>query len=583
MSYMYGRHLNKSTYNFVRGLQDVLDLKVGSKSRLMEYDFQLQHLDNQCLSADERVVLFIMNEIGINNKQMDNFLLNELSMATLNVHKLNQTRSFGWIPVWDLITSLNSSWSSIDMREAGGGSGLGFQIYCKSSSSTGEEEGEVIIATGGGGGGGGIDFVMSTFGGGGGGGIQYRQIKPKQQPAINGSDMGTNLSDWYSRGGGGGCGTVSDIADCDATFTTASGKTVYISCGQSLDDNIASESQMNIASAMQQCYSDMNNKVILRGGGGGGGGGVGGDNCSISFGYGFGFEIEYSHRQIENNIQYKDEDELGYIGDNEGGGDDPYDTLSQLMLDVSSLCSDDNGVCAWGCRCYWTKLLLNESIMKNCGDAVGSLSSSSSKYESLSNRCQADPKLSLVWNMYIAYSHIKCPACASSPSSPLKLEEETDTLSQVINSKHSHCFTLSDNIIHHSSTAPTPTTNVYVEEDSVTSDSKMEIILMSSNTATGLHPQGSINSMRSETQWLLFLMLLVMGFLTITLKYCSRNGLKKGNCDSQSSGTRRFMYSPPPPLTYDDGGGMAKKPRINYGAMTMYCESLPQQHVNVTD
>ena len=356
---------------------------------------------------------------------------------------LNQTRAFGWLPVsrfaqtatarranaesiaetidpisvGDDDTSLSTSaysysYSYLDSAnvpsqshldvQAGGGSGMGFQMFCRLVNddaalvnSSGVLYRDVIMLTAGGGGGGGVaiskkDPSTSTYGGGGGGGVQLRYFvgaltqaeelpsdaTPEalqswcanipNQPSQNTGDSSDSqfvcrasggravFSAWYSFGGGGGCGTTDGRPAC-----TEWDHNCNVICGQRLDEDavpLGHEQSLNAHShasqlkeTMRSCLEDLGGSVIVRGGGGGGGGGGnrgverrGNNELEPAFqvGYGFNFQVGVTTTGTLDPL-WQQEATITALNKEQSYKERHYDLLGDIMKNATHLCELD--------------------------------------------------------------------------------------------------------------------------------------------------------------------------------------------------------------------------------------------------
>ena len=355
---------------------------------------------------------------------------------------LNQTRAFGWLPVshftqiatgssmnaedaavrmdpltpavdshGDDDTSVSTSaysysYSYLDSAnvpsqsrldvQAGGGSGMGFQMFCRLPNddtalvnSSGVLYRDVIMLTAGGGGGGGvaiseIDPSTSTYGGGGGGGVQLRYFvgalpqsdeQPSDatlqswcasmpnQPSQNTGDSSDSqfvcrasggsavFSTWYSFGGGGGCGTADMRPSCSDWDHNCN-----VICGQRLDDDavpLGREQSLNphshslqLKETMHSCLEDLGGSLIVRGGGGGGGGGSraveGNDNNELEpafqVGYGFNFQVGLTTTGTLDPLWQQDAT-ITALSKEASQKQGHYDLLGGIMKNATQLCN----------------------------------------------------------------------------------------------------------------------------------------------------------------------------------------------------------------------------------------------------
>ena len=253
----------------------------------------LEDTNNQCGSSDCLLDMheFVWQLIDLGFKRLSWFFRHLLRDGRVRAYTTRLGRNFGWAPVITTFTKLmiqndnDTFHSSSSYRiEAGGGSGLGFQLFC---------DGRMVMTAGGGGGGGiegsprrenstndasfrditsdndtniHTDTPTSAedesrgfnFGGGGGGGLQFdngivrfRAIDETNSTTLNAdrtsdrrpdpyatpdTDPDQNIrtehiqpshrswqweSEWVSMGGGGGCGTCTSESTLIVGYSNA--------------------------------------------------------------------------------------------------------------------------------------------------------------------------------------------------------------------------------------------------------------------------------------------------------------------------------------------------------------------------
>lgn len=271
---------------------------------------------------------------------------------------LKYTFNFGPSRVLEMATAIINSNSTVKSQlpslEVGGGSGMGFQLFCND---------EVLLTSGFGGGGGLLlqssqqsssnrgNLPSFTFGGGGGGGLQLLFNFPSENSTLN-----TNVSR-YSIGGGGGCG------NCDDS------KSNSVHCGYQLDDDaISSETLQSLLSYFTDRILPTCKEVQIRGGGGGGGG-TGG--CCTPYHVGYGFRFVLSTDPVSPKFPSNEEEE-GATTDTSPDSEAniksryTYDLAGWLLDTAAEQCranQTDAGnqyQADWCCRCSRTQQILNQ-------------------------------------------------------------------------------------------------------------------------------------------------------------------------------------------------------------------------------
>ena len=251
--------------------------------------------------------------------------------------KLDIGRDLGWGAVSafreSLLLSTDDSSMSVGRVEAGGGLGMGFQLYCDGS----------LLLTSGLGGGGGFDGRVgssgaesdSTLGGGGGFGLQF---------LLNHT--------WHDVGGGGGCGTSANDSS--------------IVCGTFPD---ASSDAASLGLFLTALPSLCAGGAVLYGGGGAGGG-SGGCCDSARVGYGFSFYASSSYATSVSNIVDSGSSGSDYNALLTDIPQDDFDTSGVLLREASRGCGG-GGFGNWSCVCAGAKDILrrcegNSSSSNRC-------------------------------------------------------------------------------------------------------------------------------------------------------------------------------------------------------------------------
>ena len=351
----------------------------GEKSTsLMRYEEARHQCTNGCLLD---ISEFVIQEMSVGFK---GFFQNFNTMLQGNFQP-KSWRNFGFAPIYNTLIKLRSIQSQMPNQtsestvfrgernvsddetyeyfriEAGGGSGLGFQLFC---------DGAAVLSAGGGGGGqyqlfisdtifvrmtsnskflssrqlndslGGIEGGLHSlnFGGGGGGGIQfdesftYRSRAAVDKSESEETDEPAIAPKWPSIGGGGGCGSCdvdkievvepesdrklfgsepSDRKSKKRYLEKQFSKTNVSICSQSpehivcggysdMDSITRSDAAPNIAERFQTFFKFLSSNCQTLEVYGGGGGGGGTAECTVPVSFGYGFSFHYSSK-LESN------------------------------------------------------------------------------------------------------------------------------------------------------------------------------------------------------------------------------------------------------------------------------------------
>ncbi len=290
---------------------------------------------------------------------------------------LSSTILFGVDPIWQIVQALSGvSISNVPPTpvfevQGGGGSGMGFQLFC-SDRENGYVHGELnsLLSSGYGGGGGfylNSESNIVSFGGGGGGGIQ---IQPRSTALINSS---------LSVGGGSGCG----ISNSRGYYSGRGGTSYPLYCGSDKDANNTDSQLFRKAF----CSFSSNDKTPCRSfvvyGGGGGGGGT--DLCcgNYHFGYGFSFtltsdleqrallthkeEVRYTkeHKRLDERILSNASEWLSNNEEDRSYYTAKYNLVGALMNDIISSGSCTEGYRDWSCLCQHAKDFIEYCLAMN--------------------------------------------------------------------------------------------------------------------------------------------------------------------------------------------------------------------------
>lgn len=188
--------------------------------------------------------------------------------------------------------------------EAGGGSGVGFQLYCDNK----------FNLTLGFGGGGGLDYSLDRFsyGGGFGGGLQFVEY---------------DSTTMFNVGGGGGCGTKENSNQ--------------LICGSSIDTNVY-DNVTYLITKLKNLYLQCGS-ILIRGGGGGGGGS---SECCDPFMTGFG----YSFTIISSNMTSSLANSLNQSNSSKNSEYQDFIYSPTTVGTLLSICSTScNGYGNWTC------------------------------------------------------------------------------------------------------------------------------------------------------------------------------------------------------------------------------------------
>jgi hypothetical protein len=397
--------VNKTISEVLQGLERVLTTLLTVKSecneshnetkqtsaqlKLVDYNFYHDHLPQSVVSNSNDVrglcpretncrvdchmlILPLFNQkteyISLLSQNLDTtglltFHGNETGITT----NLSSTIGFGAKPVWTAAQSLDEASRSLNIInitnqadipfrnfevQGGGGSGMGFQLYCvhedednDENVETDNQQQELLLTTGYGGGGG---FYWNTsskvisFGGGGGGGIQLRS---------------SNISDvsMLSVGGGSGCG----ISDSHGSLISE----YSLYCGSDTDeDNSDTVSFREAICSLSNREQRRCNSYVVYGGGGGGGGS---DLCcgSYHFGYGFSFTLSTTLPQQSQTSSLNRHRYL--VSDDSDTYRLKYNLVGSLMNVIITTGRCQEGYRDWSCLCQNAKSFIQFCMQSN--------------------------------------------------------------------------------------------------------------------------------------------------------------------------------------------------------------------------
>ena len=381
-----GMALNQSSFQFITSLADLFGNFTNKSIQHIQYNFDHNtSADNFNWSQDDQDECaclldchdLVLQQIRIEDSKYLNFFKSILLDRNLSIEYIS---NIAVIPLFDILSK------ETDARafefETGGGSGLGFQLYCD----------DEIIMTAGAGGGGGIarsrDYSSNdstrpfplvsdnnyriSAGAGGGGGVQFladfgeHGKRSSMAPTSSSSSNSSSSSSlWYSAGGGGGCGTCwnnqREYGHRDACYlnsipvdvNTQYLRSTSMICGFTRDDDSLHHRQFEKILAetySHEAFSQQCHRVTIKGGGGGGGG-TGSCCDGYHFGYGFNFEITLSSHALDmQETTIKLDDKGSYMAD---GLSSRYrhDFIGRLLNEVSTSAGCSNRPDHWCCVC----------------------------------------------------------------------------------------------------------------------------------------------------------------------------------------------------------------------------------------
>ncbi len=322
----------------VLGLLELLQEHV--KKPLVLYDFKYYHdelsnqetrngsISNKCFIdsmakyCHYNCTDIVLNEVIMLQKGSANVLLfmkNLLDGNTIEITEISKSLGI------DILTNASYMYSQAVhllnnpnfKLEAGGGGGVGFQLYCDNK----------FNLTLGFGGGGGLDFNPDKFsyGGGFGGGLQFVE---------------NNSTTMFNVGGGGGCGTKEDINQ--------------LVCGSSVDTNVYDNVtflKTKLKNLYLQCSS-----IFIRGGGGGGGGS---SECCDPFMTGYGYSFTITSSNMTSSL-------ANYLNQSNSNKDTNYKDLRYSPTTIGTLLSS----CSTSCKGYGNWTCIQHMALENialCG------------------------------------------------------------------------------------------------------------------------------------------------------------------------------------------------------------------------
>jgi hypothetical protein len=343
--------INSSALQLVKYLQSIASVITGHNLSLTYTYYQRNRIDYElteikCSATFDCSSFIDSQAIPFNKRYLYLYesLLSASSKDPCSFQKSAFSPFYNALQTVDLFGSLLHDDNESEF-EAGGGSGLGFQVYCDE---------KMILSTGGGGGGGFYynthDRSMTNFGGGGGGGIQLQIDTDK----------------WISSGGGGGCGTIDDDEDestserkkssFDAhSYSTATSNKI-LQCGWIYDDDAIDLQAMTWHLYHQPNWSTCS-RIEIHGGGGGGGGT---DLCCLPYeiDFGFGFSMYSSiDRSAQSTDDIYHDEEITDINASEATNEQHDDSLPpRYTYDLMGLMFNiSQGICSptidWCCTC----------------------------------------------------------------------------------------------------------------------------------------------------------------------------------------------------------------------------------------